>query len=461
MAPLPPVLGFLFGRRNPSVAQPAVSDLTLSSLELDSRSSQASAFFASLHTRNAALDPSSSDLTTTPTIVKRATTTVPWIKGAGSKPPQDFNGPGYITLFALLGTAMVVASIWFFFWAKNGGFHFQQHDWDDYKSTVLRRKGPDGKTLSNATKSTRLGGGSVVHGQDYMRAKSVARTVVGKDEKGRKGILAKRGWGKTHSVWGGSDEYQTESWGTETVSDEMTELRSDSPYKDRDEGHGKRYRDRDVHHYKREKVARVGGLNRVADGSHYDYTNSDRSDAYTDVSAEPLVSKTRKPSARASQQPAHTTRDHTRNAHEEAERNAKIEAAKMERRWKREAEEAAASLARENNHRAPSPRKVSTPATGSPSAQKLRRDSRSASPKKRDFSYQQGAPSEVLSSAYTGSNSESQRTASYYDAYRPRNQGDGYVSDGGRGARGSRQNSPVKKGRREGGYRRGADSDLD
>jgi len=56
----------------------------------------------------------------------------------------------------------VITGIWFFFWAKNGGFYFKEGDWEDYKSTILRRKGPNGTTLSGATPSTNLGGGSVV-----------------------------------------------------------------------------------------------------------------------------------------------------------------------------------------------------------------------------------------------------------------------------------------------------------
>lgn len=365
--------------------------------------------------------------------------------GAGSKPADKLSGPGFMVLFALIGTGMVVASIWFFFWAKNGGFQFQQDDWDDYKSTVLRRKGPDGKTLSNATKSTKLGGGSIVHGQDYMREKSMASTVIGRDEKGRKGIKAKRGFAKTHSAWGGDEDYMTESWGTQTVSDGMTEYTSPTD-------HSKRYRDRDIHHYKREKPARVGGLNRVADGSHYDATNSERSDAYTDTSS----------NAHRHDRKERSTKDHARSAHEDAERRAKIEAHKMEKRWKREAEEAVAAIARENGE---APPKRSSAPSSKPAGHKQRRDSRSSSPKKRDFSYQKGPGSETLSTAYTASNSgytasNSGRTASYYDSYRPKNANpDGYSSDA--GSRRPRQKSP-RKGRREGGYRRaGADSDLD
>ncbi|KAH8160232.1 hypothetical protein CIB48_g8012 [Xylaria polymorpha] len=75
--------------------------------------------------------------------------------------PNDINNTFIFILFGLIGVAFVITGIWFFFWAKNGGFYFKEDDWEDYKSTVLRRKGPNGTILSNATPSTNLGGGSV------------------------------------------------------------------------------------------------------------------------------------------------------------------------------------------------------------------------------------------------------------------------------------------------------------
>lgn len=75
--------------------------------------------------------------------------------------PGDINNKAVFAVFGLLGAAIIAMGIWFFFWAKNGGFYFQENDWDDYKSTVLRRKGPNGTTLSGATTVTDLGGGSV------------------------------------------------------------------------------------------------------------------------------------------------------------------------------------------------------------------------------------------------------------------------------------------------------------
>ncbi|GAB7359712.1 hypothetical protein MBLNU230_g6887t1 [Neophaeotheca triangularis] len=422
MAPLPHLLGLLLPRSAPEPTNPLDAPNLLA--------------HRSLYTRD---DDDDTD----------------WHPGSGAASPDSFNNAGFIALFAILGAGMAIASIWFFFWAKNGGFQFQEGDWDDYKSTVLRRKGPDGKTLSNATKSTKLGGGSVVHGQDYKLAKSEAKTIVGRDEKGRKGILAKRGFAGTHSVTY-SDDYQTESFGTETVSD-MTEVRTEPDrshhHQHKQSGHhSQRYSDRDIKQYKRERPARVGGLNRIADGagSHFDASTTDRSDTYTE-SSENLLS-------------AQAKRDREQ---EKAERHARIEAAKMERRWKKEAEEAAAALARENASMSRPPKISSAVPAAKPTSAKQPRESRrsasrSASPKKRetrDFSYQSGPASEVLSTAYTGSSGA--RTASYYDAYRPHGAAGGARASTTDHGRAGRQSSPTKKPRAGNGYRRGADSDLD
>ncbi|EDN07338.1 predicted protein [Histoplasma mississippiense (nom. inval.)] len=102
--------------------------------------------------------------------------------------PSSINMGGLMALFAIIGAAFVLAGIWFFFWAKNGGFVWRKGDWEEYKSTVLRRKDSDGRTLSNATKSTALGGGSVVgkgYG-DYHSSTNAATTVDGSVVSGEK-----------------------------------------------------------------------------------------------------------------------------------------------------------------------------------------------------------------------------------------------------------------------------------
>ncbi|KAF2104512.1 hypothetical protein NA57DRAFT_70717 [Rhizodiscina lignyota] len=192
--------------------------------------------------------------------------------GIGSKPAKDFNNDFFLALFAIIGAAAALAAIWFFFWAKNGGFKFQEGDWDDYKSTVLRRKGPDGKTLSNATKSTRLGGGSVVHGQKWPRNKKNKHS-------GEK------------SVGGSSVGYTDNTYSTYDDPEQHSGMRGgdgESTYLAGRPAHSNRSsrRDGDLTDYRHEKVAKVGGLNRQHDGSHFDYSNqSDLSQ-----SQRPLVS---------------------------------------------------------------------------------------------------------------------------------------------------------------------------
>ncbi|KAJ5751095.1 hypothetical protein N7533_008123 [Penicillium manginii] len=177
------------------------------------------------------------------------------VRGAGTVSPNSIKMQGLMALFAIIGAAFVIAGIWFFFWAKNGGFQWRKGDWDDYKSTVLRRKGPDGKTLSNATKSTKLGGGSVV--------------------------------GKGYSDDGYSyTDYDTYAE-TATNPDTATVMTEDKPKKKRRnfrEKFMRRHKDEryegagddDVRAYREEKPARIGGMNREAEGTYNgsDYDSS-------------------------------------------------------------------------------------------------------------------------------------------------------------------------------------------
>ncbi|KAF1816621.1 hypothetical protein P152DRAFT_130287 [Eremomyces bilateralis CBS 781.70] len=158
--------------------------------------------------------------------------------GVGATPAHTFNNQGFLALFAILGTGMALVAIWFFFWAKNGGFKWHKDDWDDYKSTVLRRKGPDGKTLSNATKSTNLGGGSIV---------APPKTVY------------------------------TDDSASSAMTDDRDVERGDYAH----EGH-RATRDPELAHYRSERPARVGGMNRNYDGSHWDSSNTDRSAVSSD-----------------------------------------------------------------------------------------------------------------------------------------------------------------------------------
>ncbi|KAI9823010.1 MAG: hypothetical protein M1832_002664 [Thelocarpon impressellum] len=187
------------------VERSSVADLALSSLELDRRAS------------DAVLEP-------VRLLASRAAppTSTPTNKGAGTIDPFSVNNKGVLALFGLLFAGLVITAIWFFFWAKNGGFIFRPGDWEDYKSTVLRRKDRHGKTLSNATKSTDLGQASLAGEYDQ-------------------------------------DEPFVRSGATR--------------------------RDPAVREYRHEKAARVGGLNRKADGSYTDHTMTEMSE----TSSTPII----------------------------------------------------------------------------------------------------------------------------------------------------------------------------
>ncbi|MCJ1473104.1 hypothetical protein MMC13_001754 [Lambiella insularis] len=223
MAPLPSV-------------ESTTSDLSVSSLELDRRTSPADILSSPLSERSLldlvpsltarSLDPVS-PLDVGKVLRARDAAAPAYTPGVGAVPPVAINNNAVLALFGLLSASLVIASIWFFFWAKNGGFKFRKGDWSDYKSTVLRRKGPNGTTLSGATKTTELGGGSIVGEMDDEASIGI------REKAGRRGKKGK-------------------------------------PVKNS--------HDNDVRAYRHEKPARVGGLNREADGSYHDHTATDPSD---------------------------------------------------------------------------------------------------------------------------------------------------------------------------------------
>jgi hypothetical protein len=203
--------------------------------------------------------------------------------GTGQVAGNSFNNAGFLALFAILAAAMVMAAIYFFFIAKNGGFKkITKNDWDDYKSTVLRRKGPDGKTLSNATKSTKLGGGSVVPK-----------------------------WAKSEYTRSSESSYGDR---------DMREVEEGRRHERRETRHTSRH-DPELAAYKTEKAAKVGGLNTSMHGSQWDYSNTDRSD----VTPAPVSKKDVKKAEKE------------RKAREKAEQK---EAARLEKEQKKQQKEA-------------------------------------------------------------------------------------------------------------------------
>jgi hypothetical protein len=210
--------------------------------------------------------------------------------GAGVIPPTRINNKAFFAFFGLIGVFFVCTGIWFFFWAKNGGFYFNgKKDWDDYKSTVLRRKGPNGTTLSGATASTDLGGGSVVHGQ------------------GKKSRWGRKKGGKSVADSRYKDFEEGSEWNGSELSSEMSEIKWQAQaaaaaikkqQKDKDAAKKKKSRfggrgapsvdeemdigtgvDDTIRAYRHEKPARVGGINKPPDSSAFDGSTNDGSNA--------------------------------------------------------------------------------------------------------------------------------------------------------------------------------------
>ncbi|KAH9909852.1 hypothetical protein F4778DRAFT_775764 [Xylariomycetidae sp. FL2044] len=195
--------------------------------------------------------------------------------------PGDINNTFMFVLFGLIGVAFVCTGIWFFFWAKNGGFHFRNDDWDDYKSTVLRRKGPNGTLLSGATPSTRLGGGSVY--KDIADECSTEYTG-----------------GLTHISGDTGDTGSTLTGITAGASDilgrEKRKQKREKKEREREKKRDRKNRSESRHRtgrrvgedgalvdeeaeaeaqshlraYRHEKAARVGGINKMSEGSEWD-----------------------------------------------------------------------------------------------------------------------------------------------------------------------------------------------
>ncbi|ESZ95816.1 hypothetical protein SBOR_3833 [Sclerotinia borealis F-4128] len=175
-------------------------------------------------------------------------------------------------VIGLIGAAFVITGIWFFFIAKNGGFIFHENDWDDYKSTVLRRRGPNGTTLSGASEATDLGGGSVVHGEKK-------RSTWGrKNKKSKKGGSGMEKYKDTRYK-----DYNEEESSVGTQSEVTYSDMSEVNYP-RKEKKNKKSRLRggdlgevpeseigddvaDLRAYRHEKPARVGGMNRESESS--------------------------------------------------------------------------------------------------------------------------------------------------------------------------------------------------
>ncbi|KPM43552.1 hypothetical protein AK830_g2979 [Neonectria ditissima] len=188
---------------------------------------------------------------------------------SGVLDPHDINNVGFFVLFAIIGVIFVVVGIWFFFWAKNGGFHFKENDWDDYKTTVLRRRGPNGTLLSGATASTNLGGGSVYkdvadqHGDadddDDGRTVVTEATALSGVTAGASDIGAREKRRRKQE----KRDREREKKGKRTSKRHVGDL---GVMDEEAEQAAKK----ELRNYRHEKAARVGGLNKEAEGSEWD-----------------------------------------------------------------------------------------------------------------------------------------------------------------------------------------------
>jgi len=211
---------------------------------------------------------------------------------------NDINNAGIFVLFALIGVAFVITIIWFFFWAKNGGFYFKEDDWDDYKSTVLRRKGPNGTVLSGATKSTRLGGGSVYKDYDDVSTEYTGGLTQ------MTGDSAETGSTLTGITGGVSDFVGRQKRSEKRAKKERErEKKKDRKNRDRSSKRQRGATNEDgvlvdemaeveaqdhLRAYRSEKPARVGGINKASEGSEWD--GSTHPDNSTSASSELLSS---------------------------------------------------------------------------------------------------------------------------------------------------------------------------
>ncbi|KAI1414277.1 hypothetical protein F5Y13DRAFT_19221 [Hypoxylon sp. FL1857] len=190
--------------------------------------------------------------------------------------PQDINNTFVFVLFGLIGAAFVCAGIWFFFWAKNGGFYFKEDDWEEYKSTVLRRKGPNGTILSGATPSTQLGGGSVYKDVDDGRTEYTGGlTQISGDTGDTQSTLT--------GITGGASDITGRERRRQKRERKEREREKKKDRRNREKS-GRRVGEDGVlvdeeaeaeakdhlRAYRSEKAARVGGINKASEGSEWD-----------------------------------------------------------------------------------------------------------------------------------------------------------------------------------------------
>ncbi|KAF9870804.1 hypothetical protein CkaCkLH20_11703 [Colletotrichum karsti] len=206
-------------------------------------------------------DPSVGPLAARSVLIGRDGTKATENPSVGITSPQDINNTAIFVIFGLIGAAFVITGIWFFFWAKNGGFYFKENDWDDYKSTVLRRKGPNGTILSNATPSTNLGGGSVYKDYDDNTT-SISGTTLSGITAGASDIASREKRER-------KKEKRRKEKKERSRSEKRSSRRNDEASVLIDE-EAEREAKHHLRNYRHEKPARVGGMNKESEASEWD-----------------------------------------------------------------------------------------------------------------------------------------------------------------------------------------------
>jgi hypothetical protein len=242
----------------------------------------------------------------------------------GVIPAGTINNKVFFALFGVIGAGFVVTGIWFFFWAKNGGFYFKQDDWDDYKTTVLRRRGPNGTLLSGATPSTNLGGGSIYKDVDDGATDDTRTTMTGitagasdiagrekrrrkkeqrerEKERRREERQAARAGKKTAAAADDDDDATT----TASPSAATKLHKSSTPRKVGADGvlideEAEAAAQEQLRSYRHEKAARVGGLNKEREGSNWDGSTNPSG---SDITEELLHNRERTPTSTPTKSP--------------------------------------------------------------------------------------------------------------------------------------------------------------
>ncbi|CAK7566582.1 MAG: hypothetical protein SEPTF4163_004529 [Sporothrix epigloea] len=214
------------------------------------------------------------------------------ISHTGVTPPTSINNTGVFILFGILGAVICVTMIWFFFWAKNGGFHFNDNDWDDYKTTVLRRRGPNGTILSNATPSTNLGGGSIYKDVDDNSTEDTRTVITGVSGVSDSTYMTGITGGVSDFL--GREKRRKKREQRERERERRREEISEEKHRKKKDGKSRSSRkvnedgimidemaeasaQAQLRDYRHEKAARVGGINKTSDSSTWDGSNPSHS----------------------------------------------------------------------------------------------------------------------------------------------------------------------------------------